>query len=213
MSDTVTTGEIQEASIPLSVDESDIKSLPFASTEEQNICDLIPFCRKYSVREFAVIEHAGKRLFCDGHILVAVADMDVRNGYETENRQAAIADNAPKMWDKWATNPDPLKALKKVELRGSFWSGYSRWFETEDGTVVRVNERYVRCFPEDAEWFGATNNTSESAVIVRRGGELLGVVMPMMPLDARSSLARVPWLENDVLYFHQGDCPWMDMDD
>jgi hypothetical protein len=128
------------------------------------------------------------RLYCDGRLMCLPGDIPKREWKYNEKA-------GPK-WDALSIPRDYIVA-SKGNLHGEF-PQYVRFFGFFDLTV-RINERYVRCFDDEAE-FRVTK--WDEPVLVYEGGELAGIVMPMCDTLGPKFLDKpeVPFLEDAVLY-------------
>lgn len=140
---------------------------------------------------------SGKRLYCDGNIIVANADLELYAG--SADLAVKLKAKSQEHWKAVELNP-PAPVLSDDGLFGRFSVRYIRKL-AGDGWHTWINEQYIRCFSADAEFRGVA---TDQAVCVFEHGVMVGILMPMKLSDDQQP---VPFLEDDVLYH---ECPEVD---
>jgi hypothetical protein len=176
--------------------------LPESVVEESMVIDKrIKTVIDWATCGFAVVGYKGKRIACDGRIMVACG-LDL-----ADKATYPIAAKVPEKWEEIRA-VEMLPAIKGP-LIGSFGYAYVRKVMC-GAEFAYVAEWYIRCFPEDAQWEITRDNPAEGPVRVGLNGEMIGVVMPISNTDGwLDGLPEIPFLEDEALY-HVCECEFCD---
>lgn len=130
------------------------------------------------------------RLFCDDYMICLAGDLDLG----THSRYADKM--VPGMKQRWINAPT-VPPISRDQLAGVWPEPIVRRFVITPDNFLFLNERYVRCFDDDAVFHGSAPNKQ---VMVYEQGNLAGIVMPVRALkDVELWGRRVP----DRIIFHE----------
>lgn len=126
-------------------------------------------------------------LYCDGSLICIAGGLTVKDG--------RFLERAIKYWGKalMETLP-PLLSVGAMRGQDFPHDPYIRELTGESFSVV-IQEKYVRCFDADAQFYG---EGPQKRVIVCEYGVMVGVVMPMKPCTLEWPI--VQFAEDSVVY-------------
>lgn len=138
-------------------------------------------------------------LFCNGHVICLTDEPTPLIS------QYNFAAKVRETWGKFLVPSGQKLYSRRVTGR---MGHYEREFSSEAGDyTVLIQERFARLFSSEAVWYGTA---ALQPVLVYEDSKLVGVVMPMKPVDSRDCHEPRPVVEvelpDDVVYHVCEDC-------